>query len=116
MKRLILTAGLMFALLAPASAFASYVCETGYFPSPGRVRTTLTTDPNCVGTTTTLWFCEATNTSSLCASGLRYQVSELTNLHSQLARAADSQQVVFHGTTTCSNGAAGCGYYILFRP
>jgi hypothetical protein len=118
MKRLILTAGLMFALLAPASAFASYVCDATYFPGVSRVRATLTSEPNCIGTTTTLWFCEATSTSSSCASSsaARYQVPELINLHSQLARAADTQQSVTQGTTTCFGGTTtGCGYYIIFR-
>jgi hypothetical protein len=116
MKRALLAA-LLFAVLAPASAFASYVCDATYFPGTSRVRATLTSGASCTGTTTTLWFCESTSTSTSCASSsaARYQVPELVNLHAQLARAADSQQFVTPGTTTCVGGASGCGYYIIFK-
>ena len=117
MKRLIVSAALFLAVLAPASSFASYVCDATYYPGLARVRAFLTSGTNCSGTTQTLWFCEPTSTSTSCANGsaFRYQVPELVNLHSQLARAADSQQSVFSGTTTCVGGASGCGYYINFR-
>lgn len=117
MKKLIVSAALFLAVLAPASSFAAYVCDATYYPGLSRVRAMLTTGTNCTGTTTTLWFCEPTSTSTSCANGssFRYQVPELVNLHDQLSRAADSQQIVFAGTTNCVGGGTGCGYYVNFR-
>lgn len=117
MKRRVLTAALFVALLAPASAFASYVCDATYYPNTPRVRLILTSGTNCTGATQTVWFCDPTSSATSCASGsfARYEMPELVGLHGQLARAADTQQAVFLGTTTCVGGGSGCAYYVNFR-
>src|SRR5262245_27290894 len=119
MTKRILTVALFLALLVPASAFASFVCDATYFPgSLPRVRTTLTSGASCTGTFTTLWFCDPTSASTACASSssFRYTTAELINLHNQAARAADTQQSIVPGTTTCVGGASGCGAYLIFQP
>lgn len=117
MTKWIASIALLIALLAPTSAFASFVCETAYFPgSNARLRTTITSGASCTGATQTLWFCEPTNTSSSCAIAFaRYSVPELLGLYDQLGRAADSQQSVVPGLTTCTGtGSVTCGYYVSF--
>lgn len=104
----------------PTVASAEYVCSVAAFPgngsSPYRLRVTFTTGASCTGTTTTQWYCEqGVGTQSTCAlDTLRFQKPELTELFGQLSRAADSQQQVGRGTTTCMDGTLACGYYVEF--
>jgi hypothetical protein len=116
LKRLLLPAALLLALLAPASAFAALVCQADYFPgSIARIKLVTSSATNCTGTLTTYWICEPTNTSTTCST-VRYTVPELLNLQTNLASAAKTQQGIAVGTTTCTGGAAGCLYYVSFRP
>lgn len=118
MTKWIASAALALAVLIPTSAFASFVCETTYFPgSNARIRLTLTSSADCAGTSTTYWICEPTNTLTSCAIGIgRYTVPELLQFQSQPVSAADSQQSVSAGTTNCTGGGTGCLYYVSFRP
>jgi hypothetical protein len=116
LKKLLIPAALLFAVLAPAAAKADYVCETQYYPgSIARIRVLATSAANCTGTTRTFWICEPTNTSTSCGV-LRYSVPELLNLQSNLVSAADTQQVVFPSLTTCSGTTSTtCLYTLAFR-
>lgn len=106
---------------APTAAFADYVCGVSAFPGsttlPYRIRVTLSTGTSCTGTVSTLWFCEkGVGTSPSCAvDSLRFEKPELNALYGQLGRAADSQQLVYPSTTTCSDGSSGCGYSVDFK-
>lgn len=114
MKRLI--AVLVFvASLAPLSAWADYVCGVAYFPgSLARTRLTTSTAANCGGTIKTYWICESTSTSSSC-SVVSYTVEEQLALYRSLVSAADTQQGMSVGLTTCRNSSSvTCLYYVNF--
>jgi hypothetical protein len=117
MKKILFAA--MAAALFPALAGAEYVCRATYFPYventvPGRLRVRLSASSSCTSTQA-IWFCDnrAVGDRATCAD-TRYEPAELLALFQQAARAADSRQIAFAGTTTCSNGASGCGYYLEF--
>jgi hypothetical protein len=115
LKHLLKPAALLLALAAPSSAFASYVCQTEYFPgSIARIKLVTTASANCGGATTTYWLCEPTNTSTTCGV-LRYTVPELLNLQSSLVSAAKTQQVIFPSVTTCTGGTGNCLYTVAFK-
>ena len=116
LKKTILSVGLSLAVLAPASAFAAYVCQTEYFPSPGRIKLVTTASAACTGATTTYWICESTNTSSSCGI-LRYTVPELIGLQTSLADAAGTQKPIAVSSTTCTGSSATtCLYSVAFKP
>ena len=105
----------------PSLASADYVCSVVSYPNSSgnayRMRVIFTSQANCAGTTSTLWYCEkgVNLTSSTCAlDGLRFDRAQLTELFAQTVRAADTQQIVSRHTTTCGNNVAGCGYSIDF--
>jgi hypothetical protein len=116
LKKLLIPAALLFAVLAPAAAKADYVCETIYFPAQfPRIRLITTASPNCVGATRTSWICDPTSPSSSCGT-FRYSIPELVGLQSTLASAAKTQQFVSIGGTSCTgNAAATCFYYVAFK-
>lgn len=114
-KKVLLAAGLSLAILAPSSAFAAYVCQAEYFPSPGRIKLITTPTASCSGATSTYWICETTNTSTSCGI-FRYQVPELVGLQSSLASAAASQKPITVSTTSCTGGGSGCLYSVGFKP
>jgi hypothetical protein len=114
-KKILLSAGLSLAILAPSSAFAAFVCQAEYFPSPGRIKLITTASASCSGATTTYWICETTGTSSGCGI-FRYQVEELVGLQSSLASAAASQKPIAVSTTSCTGGGSGCLYSVAFKP
>jgi hypothetical protein len=115
LKKLLMPAALFLALAAPTSAFASYVCQTEYFPgSNARIKLVTTDTASCGGTTKTYWICEPTSTSTSCGV-LRYSVTELLNLQSSLVSAADSQQYIAPSTTSCTGGGTGCLYSVAFK-
>jgi hypothetical protein len=118
LKKLLVPAALLFAVLVPAAAKADYVCETQYYPgSIARIKLMLTASANCTGATKTLWVCEPTNPSTSCGV-LRYSVPELLNLQSNLVSAADTQQVVLASWTTCTGApanTANCLNTVTFR-
>jgi hypothetical protein len=114
LKKLLLSAGLLLALIVPTRAFASYVCQTQYYPGANaRIKLTITPSASCSGSTTTYWICEPTSTSSSCGV-FRYTVDELLSLESSLTHAADTQQAIAVSTTTCSGGGSGCLYSVSF--
>ena len=113
--RPILAAALSLAAFAPASAFAAYVCQAEYFPSPGRIKLITTPSASCSGATTTFWICESTNTSTSCGI-FRYTVPELVGLQEALASAAGTQKPILTSTTNCTGGGTGCLYSVAFRP
>jgi hypothetical protein len=107
---------------APTAAFADYVCGVSAFPGntslPYRLRVTFSTSGSCTGTMSTLWFCEkgvGATTSGCVGDSLRFGKPELAELFGQLARAADSQQVVYPSTSVCADASHGCGYTVDFR-
>lgn len=116
LKKLLLPAALLLGLAAPTSAFASYVCQTEYFPGQlARIKLVTTETANCGGATKTYWICEPTSTSTTCGI-LRYSVPELLNLQSGLLGAADTQQAIFPSTTTCTGSTATtCLYTVAFK-
>jgi hypothetical protein len=107
-------------MMLPAMAGAEYVCRAAYFPyvpntAPGRMKVRFTSAPSCAGTSRTLWFCDDRFVTSGTTCGTRYDSPELLALFQQVARAADSQQIVSAATITCSDGITpGCGYYVDF--
>jgi hypothetical protein len=111
LKRLLLPSALLLAMLAPASAFASFVCRAEYFPGIPRIKLITTESTNCVGTTKTWWVCDPTSTSTACGS-LRYTPAELLNLQSSLASAGKTQQSVLVSTIAC--GTSTCFYSAAF--
>jgi len=119
MAKRILIVALFLGVLAPASAFASFVCGMTYFPgSQPRVRLSITSGTDCTGSVANLWFCDPSSTATFCASTpeFRYTVPELLALSNVAARAAESQQAVFTVTTSCVGGTTGCGAYVVFNP
>lgn len=110
------------AVAVPTVASADYVCGVAQFPGnpsvPYRLRVTLSTGASCTGTVSTLWYCEkgvGTTSPSCAIDSLRFDKPELAALFGQLARAADSQQLVTPSTTSCGDGTVGCGYSVDFR-
>ena len=114
LQRLARTVLVLAVLVAPALAAADYVCSAAYFPGTARARLITSSGPSCTGTTTTYWICDAAGSSTSCGY-FSYTAEELQNLHASLARAADTQQSVTVGLTTCRSGGAGwCFYYASF--
>jgi hypothetical protein len=116
LKKLLIPAALLFAVLAPLTAKADYVCQAEYYPgSNARIKLVATSAANCTGTTRTFWVCEPTNTGTFCGV-LRYSVPELLNLQSSLVSAADTQQYIAPSLTTCTGGASTtCLYSVAFK-
>jgi hypothetical protein len=116
LKKLLLPATLLLALLVPAAASAAYVCQTQYYPGANaRIKLVTTDSSNCTGATTTYWICEPTSTSTSCATA-RYSVAELLSLEDNLVSAADTQQYVAPSHTNCTNSTAtNCLYSIAFK-
>jgi hypothetical protein len=116
LKKLLIPAALLFAVLAPLTAKADYVCQTEYFPGQNPTVKLLTTlSPNCGGATKTYWICEPTKVSTSCGT-FRYSIPELLSLQSSLVSAAKTQQVINTSTTTCSGtSTGGCLYSVVFK-
>jgi hypothetical protein len=115
--------GMALLALSPVAAYADHVCGVVLFPAagtvPSRVRVLFTDQASCQGGSRTLWFCELSGSSPVCASSaaFRYQRSELMALYNSLGEAVRTQQLVFTHTTPCTTGSTtSCGFAVEFRP